>query len=100
MNLLSFELRSNNKKEEEKETYNTRDSPVVTDLSTNLAISSLSMGERTGSRIFCYVWSYVLEVPVIGVYMSRIRVLDFAAEAATESRRSVDKSSYYNEILQ
>ena len=41
-------------------TYNTGDSPVVTDLSTNPALSGLSMGERTGSRIFHWVWSYVL----------------------------------------
>ena len=33
-------------------TYNTRDSPVVTDPSTSLALTCLSMGERTGSRVF------------------------------------------------
>ncbi|KAL2132824.1 hypothetical protein VTI74DRAFT_3256 [Chaetomium olivicolor] len=32
-------------------TYNTRDSLVVTDPTTNLALFSLSMGERTGSRV-------------------------------------------------
>ena len=47
-------------KPENKNTYNTKDSPVVTDLSTSLAISSLSRGERTGSRAFYYLWSYVL----------------------------------------
>ncbi|AEO60829.1 hypothetical protein MYCTH_2068390, partial [Thermothelomyces thermophilus ATCC 42464] len=41
-------------------TYNTGASPVVTDLSTNPAISSLTMGERTGSRIFYCLWSYVI----------------------------------------
>jgi hypothetical protein len=40
-------------------TYNTRDSPVVTHPSTNLAITGLSMGERTGSRVFLCLWSYV-----------------------------------------
>ncbi|AEO54309.1 hypothetical protein MYCTH_2030723, partial [Thermothelomyces thermophilus ATCC 42464] len=43
-------------------TYNTEDSPVVTDLSTNPAVSSLSKGERTGSRVFYCLWSYVLAV--------------------------------------
>ncbi|AEO65209.1 uncharacterized protein THITE_2018296, partial [Thermothielavioides terrestris NRRL 8126] len=42
-----------------KKTYNTRDSLVVTDPTTNLAVSSLSRGERTGSRVFYCVWSYV-----------------------------------------
>ena len=35
-----------------KNTYNTKDSPVVTDLSTSLALTSLTRGERTGSRVF------------------------------------------------
>ncbi|KAK0726936.1 hypothetical protein B0T26DRAFT_636707, partial [Lasiosphaeria miniovina] len=42
-----------------KQTYNTRDSLVVTDPTTSLALIGLSMGERTGSRIFQWVWSYV-----------------------------------------
>ncbi|KAI1384326.1 uncharacterized protein F4822DRAFT_419409 [Hypoxylon trugodes] len=33
-------------------TYNTRDSLIVTDPTTSLAISSLSRGDRTGSRAF------------------------------------------------
>ncbi|KAK0728345.1 hypothetical protein B0T26DRAFT_636871, partial [Lasiosphaeria miniovina] len=45
-----------------KKTYNTRDSLVVTDPTTSLALTGLSMGERTGSRIFQWVWSYVLEI--------------------------------------
>jgi hypothetical protein len=40
-------------------TYNIRDSPVVTHPSTSLTITSLSMGERTGSRVLWYLWSYV-----------------------------------------
>ncbi len=37
--------------EKPKKTYNTKDSPVVTDLSTDLAVATLTRGERTGSRI-------------------------------------------------
>ncbi|OTB19480.1 hypothetical protein K445DRAFT_53455, partial [Daldinia sp. EC12] len=44
-----------------KKTYNTGDSLVVTDPTTSPAVSSLSMGERTGSRVFCFLWSYVEE---------------------------------------
>ncbi len=42
-------------------TYNTRDSPVVTHPSTSLAIACLSMGERTGSRVFRRLWPYVTD---------------------------------------
>ena len=35
----------------DKKTYNTRDSLVVTDPTTSLALTSLSRGERTGSRV-------------------------------------------------
>ncbi|KAJ9161563.1 hypothetical protein NKR19_g2189 [Coniochaeta hoffmannii] len=38
-------------------TYNIRDSPVVTHPSTSLTITSLSRGERTGSRVLWYLWS-------------------------------------------
>ncbi|KHE78789.1 hypothetical protein GE21DRAFT_1222453, partial [Neurospora crassa] len=41
-------------------TYNTRDSLVVTDPTTSLALTGLSMGERTGSRVLQWVWSYVI----------------------------------------
>ncbi|KAL0941112.1 hypothetical protein CTRU02_203875 [Colletotrichum truncatum] len=43
-----------------QKTYNTRYSLVVTDPTTNPALIGLSMGERTGSRVFQWVWSYVL----------------------------------------
>ena len=33
---------------------------MVTHPTTSLAIRGLSMGERTGSRIFHYLWPYVL----------------------------------------
>ncbi|RPA74449.1 hypothetical protein BJ508DRAFT_215373 [Ascobolus immersus RN42] len=39
-------------------TYSTTDSRVVTHHSTNLAIRSLTMGERTGSRVFFNLWPY------------------------------------------
>ncbi|KAK0749800.1 hypothetical protein B0T18DRAFT_323959 [Schizothecium vesticola] len=47
------------KRPSKKKTYNTRDSLVVTDPTTSLAVTGLSMGERTGSRAFQYLWSYV-----------------------------------------
>ena len=53
-------------------TYNTEDSPVVTDLSTSSAISSVSRGERTGSRAFYYVWSYVLFKAFAVPFLSRL----------------------------
>ncbi|EGZ73651.1 hypothetical protein NEUTE2DRAFT_60889 [Neurospora tetrasperma FGSC 2509] len=49
--------------QKEKKTYSTWDSLVVTDPTTSQAISSLSMGERTGSRVFYYLWPYVLSMP-------------------------------------
>jgi hypothetical protein len=45
----------------QKKTYNTRDSLVVTDPTTDLALTSLTRGERTGSRTFSWIWSYVIE---------------------------------------
>ncbi|EGO56265.1 hypothetical protein NEUTE1DRAFT_45500, partial [Neurospora tetrasperma FGSC 2508] len=56
-------------KKEKKRTYNTRDSLVVTDPTTSLALTGLSMGERTGSRVFQWVWSYVLEVRCTLLYV-------------------------------
>ncbi|KAK1573926.1 uncharacterized protein LY79DRAFT_524902, partial [Colletotrichum navitas] len=44
-----------------QKTYNTKDSLVVTDPTTSLALTGLSMGERTGSRILRWVWSYVVD---------------------------------------
>ncbi len=55
-----------------KKTYNTRDSLVVTDPTTSLAVTGLSMGERTGSRIFQYLWSYVV---MFVVWVAYIRVV-------------------------
>jgi hypothetical protein len=41
---------------------------VVTHRSTNLAIRSLTMGERTGSRIFFNLWPYVIVLECV-MYM-------------------------------
>ena len=41
-----------NPKKKKKKTYNSRYSLVVTDPTTNQPLSGLTMGERTGSRIF------------------------------------------------
>ncbi|ETR98537.1 hypothetical protein M419DRAFT_47278, partial [Trichoderma reesei RUT C-30] len=41
-------------------TYNSRCSPVVTHLTTNLPLIGLTLGEQTGPRVFHYLWSYVL----------------------------------------
>ncbi|EGZ71885.1 hypothetical protein NEUTE2DRAFT_65370 [Neurospora tetrasperma FGSC 2509] len=43
------------------ETYSTWDSLVVTDPTTSQAIGGLSMGERTGSRVFHHLWPYVID---------------------------------------
>jgi hypothetical protein len=52
-----------------QKTYNSGDSLVVTDPTTNPPVSGLPMGERTGSRIFHYLWSYVLDRGEIGNYV-------------------------------
>ena len=57
------------KKSKTVKTYNTGDSPVVTDLSTDPAVGSLSKGERTGSRVLYRLWSYVVVESIIGVNM-------------------------------
>ena len=50
-----------------KRTYNTGYSLVVTDPTTNPALTGLSRGERTGSRVLQWIWSYVLVMrPVLG----------------------------------
>ena len=54
--------RKDNGQKGKKRTYNTKDSLVVTDPTTGLALTGLSMGERTGSRAFQWVWSYVSTV--------------------------------------
>ena len=53
-------------------TNNTRYSPVVTDLSTSLALHSLIRGERTGSHVFCELWSFVLKDKFKNIYTPNI----------------------------
>jgi hypothetical protein len=53
-----------------KTTYNTGDSLVVTDPTTNPALTSLTMGERTGSRVLSWLWSYVLGQVISRRYMA------------------------------
>ena len=43
-----------------QKTYNTRDSLVVTDPTTDLALTNLIKGERTGSHVLSRIWSYVV----------------------------------------
>jgi hypothetical protein len=52
-------------------TYNTRDSLVVTDPTTDLALTGLTKGERTGSRVLQRLWSYVkalLQIAFMKIY--------------------------------
>ena len=44
---------------EKKNIQHQGDSLVVTDPTTSPALTDLSMGERTGSQVFQWVWSYV-----------------------------------------
>ncbi|AEO69208.1 uncharacterized protein THITE_43174, partial [Thermothielavioides terrestris NRRL 8126] len=60
-------------KENERKTYSTGDSLVVTDPTTNPAVGSLSRGERTGSRVFYHLWPYVTETVVRMGYKGRLR---------------------------
>ncbi len=46
--------------EKKPKTYSRRDSPVVTDLSTNLPIRGLIQDERTGIHALLCLWPYVL----------------------------------------
>jgi hypothetical protein len=51
-----------------KKTYSTRHSLVVTDPTTTRALTSLTRGERTGSRAFLWVWPYVLDTSKTWTY--------------------------------
>ncbi|KAF2203306.1 hypothetical protein GQ43DRAFT_274841 [Delitschia confertaspora ATCC 74209] len=51
-------------------TYNSQDSHVVTHRNTNGPVRSLSTADRTGSPIFSYLWSYVLNF--VGVRIMRL----------------------------
>ena len=55
--------RTKDDKRTKRKTYNTRDSLVVTDPTTSLALRGLCLGERTGPSVFHELWSYVLTLP-------------------------------------
>ena len=76
--IFIFLLKSS--REREKNTYNTGDSPVVTHLSTSPAISSLSRAERTGCRVFYYLWSYVIVYCDVKDYIPRGQVAVFVID--------------------
>ena len=61
--------RRENCKQKYVKTYNTRDSLLVTDATTNPAVTCLYMGERTGSLVVRCMWSYVLASQDSGVYI-------------------------------
>ncbi|KAK1722374.1 uncharacterized protein BDZ83DRAFT_583174, partial [Colletotrichum acutatum] len=71
-------------------TYNTRYSLVVTDPTTNPALIGLSMGERTGSRVFQWVWSYVMvdDREAVDIGSCKLWKLDVAALLAARCRLS------------
>ena len=50
---------------------------MVTHPTTNLPIYSLYMGERTGSLVFCSLWSYVKQTIVYCVYIRQILLFNF-----------------------
>ena len=76
------------------QTYNTEDSQVVTDPSTDSALCCLYMGERTGSLVFSRMWSYVIVHLLLGHYISNMvarSALDaiFGATARSGPQQSV-----------
>ncbi|KAL7966691.1 hypothetical protein HDV63DRAFT_164829 [Trichoderma sp. SZMC 28014] len=58
------------KKNREKNTYNSRCSLMVTHSTTNLPLIGLTLGEQTGSRIFQWIWSYVIVSEARSTYIT------------------------------
>ncbi|KAF2786676.1 hypothetical protein K505DRAFT_255146, partial [Melanomma pulvis-pyrius CBS 109.77] len=52
-----------------EKTYNSRDSPMVTHLTTSPPVSCLCKAERTGSPIFMILWSYVPDIAFNLIYI-------------------------------
>ncbi|EHK39852.1 hypothetical protein TRIATDRAFT_48449, partial [Trichoderma atroviride IMI 206040] len=50
-------------KKEQKSTYNSRCSLMVSHSTTNLPLIGWTLGEQTGSCIFQWIWSYVMGQP-------------------------------------
>ena len=78
----------------EKKTYNTGDSPVVTHLSTDPALSSLSMGERTGSRVFLEVWSYVIALLIFAICKVVIVMVPSGTQSSRQRGRDILKTHF------
>ncbi|KAK8862660.1 hypothetical protein PGQ11_008895 [Apiospora arundinis] len=70
-------------KNDKTKTYNTEDSQVVTDPSTNSALCCLYMGERTGSLVFSRMWSYVIVSSSTAVYIAHQSEISELAYLAT-----------------
>jgi hypothetical protein len=49
--------------------YNTEDSHVVTHHTTSSAVTSLTLGEQTGSSAFWCLWLYMLKTGLIMPYL-------------------------------
>jgi hypothetical protein len=60
-----------------KETYNSRYSLVITDPTTSQPLTSLTRGERTGSRIFWWVWSYVFGYSLTLLYITHLLLISW-----------------------
>jgi hypothetical protein len=54
-------------------TYNSRDSLMVTHLTTNPPVSCLNRAERTGSLVLMILWSYVKEQEFAKQYIDKRR---------------------------
>jgi hypothetical protein len=50
-------------------TYNSRDSPMVTHLTTNPPVSCLNIAEQTGCVVLKILWSYVKVNCCVGLYI-------------------------------
>ncbi|KAK1998475.1 hypothetical protein LX36DRAFT_576204, partial [Colletotrichum falcatum] len=76
-------------------TYNTRYSLVVTDPTTNPALTGLSMGERTGSRVLRWVWLNVLDLSLI-----LVQVVSFYGRTLGVLRVTLDGNASYVSVKQ
>jgi hypothetical protein len=60
---------------QKRKTYNTRDSLVVTDPTTSLALHGLCTGERTGPSAFRELWSYVTVILPEAIYREMLDLI-------------------------
>jgi hypothetical protein len=68
--LMEERTKTKRTKEVKTKTYNSKDSLVVTHLTTNLPACGLSTAERTGSPVLHTLWSYVLGLALKGIITS------------------------------